>query len=193
MENTKKLSEINIGRMFVEIQRLEERLNNKVGTLISESEDMSDDVFWSLTGELINKIEEFNNAEKATSIFLQDLINKRYIDCDADCDADTALSYVKKYNEMSGKLYTPLFNVIEGYGDDGYGDIIDAFPLFGRERYEKALKGEIEGNSENQYQGEQYIKLNLFEKLVKIYSCDCYCKYDEKEFEDEQHYSPTFL
>lgn len=85
----------------------------------------------------------------------------------------TALRFYKTYRRLKARLSKALWDVIEGFGDDGYGDVIDSFPLFGRERAEKALKGEIEGESRDQYQGENYIGMSLENALFEYYASSC--------------------
>lgn len=76
---------------------------------------------------------------------------------------ETWLGFIKTYDEKVHKLYKPLFNEIKGCGDDCYGDILDSFPLFGETMYNDALKGVHGGSWKNFYQGENYIKMKLFD------------------------------
>lgn len=54
--------------------------------------------------------------------------------------------FAKTWTAKKDALYQPLFDVVEGKGDDGYGDFLDALPLAGREVYEACLDGDYGNN-----------------------------------------------
>ena len=56
---------------------------------------------------------------------------------------EEAISFAKSWQEWRRKLYRPLFDVVEGRGDDAYGDLLDALPLVGRDVIEEVLGGEF--------------------------------------------------
>jgi len=99
---------------------------------------------------------------------------------------DMTMGFVKRYEQICEDLYKPLFDVIEGFGDDGYGDILDSFPLHGRQRVEMGLKGEIDGTSEDQYQGENYVRMNLNDTLTKKFAMKCYHDHRNELHEDAE-------
>ena len=51
-----------------------------------------------------------------------------------------AVQFAKTWADLKDKLYRPLFDTVEGYGDDGYGDLLDALPLCGETFIKKCLK-----------------------------------------------------
>ena len=51
------------------------------------------------------------------------------------------MRFAKTYGIKAAALYKPLFEVVEGRGDDSYGDLLDNLPLIGREVYDKAIEG----------------------------------------------------
>ena len=56
---------------------------------------------------------------------------------------DEAVRFAKSWQGWRGRLYQPLFDVVQARGDDAYGDLLDALPLAGREVIEKALASEF--------------------------------------------------
>jgi hypothetical protein len=56
---------------------------------------------------------------------------------------EEAISFAKSWSGWRGRLYQPLFGVVEGRGDDAYGDLLDALPLAGRDVICKALAREF--------------------------------------------------
>jgi len=59
-----------------------------------------------------------------------------------ECTTEQYVSFANTYRELVSKLYKPLFDVVTGYGDDGYGDLLDTLPLLGREFVKRILEGE---------------------------------------------------
>ena len=51
-------------------------------------------------------------------------------------NGEELIQFAKTYDTMKSKLYKPLFDVVEGKGDDGYSDLLDNLPLVGQELYE---------------------------------------------------------
>jgi hypothetical protein len=60
---------------------------------------------------------------------------------------EEAISFAKSWQGWRGRLYEPLFDVVEDRGDDAYGDLLDALPLAGRDLVGKAQAGEF-GNQQ---------------------------------------------
>jgi hypothetical protein len=93
------------------------------------------------------------------------------------------VQFAKTWDELSGNLYEPLFEVITGKSDDGYGDLLDSLPLAGKVIYEQCLKGQIKNNQdlldkihsqENShhlpdfiFNGENYFAMNLMDTAKK--------------------------
>lgn len=138
-------------------------LNTVFRLHVSHAKPLDDNEFWAMIDELNTEIRRTGKKpdyELAFERFCWEYAFRN------ENKIDKVVRFIKTYESKVAALYKPLNEVIEGYGDDGYGDILDSFPLFGREKYEKALKGEIKGDP---YQGENYIKMKLtdaaFEKF----------------------------
>jgi hypothetical protein len=58
---------------------------------------------------------------------------------------DELVKFAKTYEAMKDRLYDPLFDLVEGKGDDGYGDLIDNLPLLGDKLF-KSLESKEFGN-----------------------------------------------
>jgi hypothetical protein len=65
-----------------------------------------------------------------------------------DWNFDEAMAFIAAYEIKVKSLYQPLFDIVEGRGDDGYGDLLDSLPLAGRETYEKCLTRKFFDNEE---------------------------------------------
>ena len=169
-------NEDTIGQLVMEMNERKSKVEKIVDKMLDGSALMKEDKFWEMTEQLIKGWMR-NKSKNDIHHFLWKLVfgNK--------ADPYLAMQYVRTYSHMVGRLYEPLFEVIEGFGDDGYGDILDSFPLHGRERYEKALKGEIDGESDDQYLGENYIQMTLLQEFNKLYSN--YCQHQKRERNEE--------
>ena len=79
---------------------------------------------------------------------------------------EEAIRFAKSWQGWRGRLYQPLFNVVEDRGDDAYGDLLDALPLAGRDLVGKALAREFG----NQRQFEAVVQDGCAgnEKLAKL-------------------------
>jgi rubrerythrin len=100
---------------------------------------LTDDEFWSILAvyrkEVLSSIRAGRKSE-ASAHNLQCRMESR-----GEQKAALYMRFAKTYELKASKLYKPLFEVVEGRGDDGYGDLLDNLPLIGREVYEKALDG----------------------------------------------------
>jgi len=170
----------NIAQAEAEREALTKSITNAVENLVEKSEPLDDSTFWSLVDRLKDFIKiRHNSYVEGIGSFLHTVVFGHYASKGLETDGFTALSFVRMYEEKVASLYKPLFDVIELGGDDTYNDILDSFPLFGKDRFEKALHGEIIGTSEDQYQGENYIGMRLEEKLVDYFST--FCVYSERD------------
>ena len=50
-----------------------------------------------------------------------------------------AMRFAKTYEAKVAAIYKPLFDTVEGRGDDGYDDLLDSLPLVGKEFYVRCL------------------------------------------------------
>lgn len=165
-------NEDTIGQLVMEINERKTKVENIVDEMIDGTAIMKEDLFWELTEQLIKN---WKSAKSRLGIhrFIWNFVFGQ-ID-----DPYLAMQYIRTYRHKVDRLYKPLFDVIKGFGDDGYGDVLDSFLLHGRERYEKALNGELEGDSKAQYQGENYIRTTLLKEFNKLYSI--YCRYQARD------------
>jgi len=61
------------------------------------------------------------------------------------------VSFAKTYRALKDQLYQPLFEVVEGYGDDSYGDLLDTLPLLGRDFIKLILHGGFGGEGKRDH------------------------------------------
>jgi hypothetical protein len=163
----------NVGEIQREINEKQEIIGKAFRAILHQSEAMEEDNFWELIENLNKTIKRTGNHKVGTENFMHNLVFGHSKVGGEDTTVEDGFSFVKAYEEMSGKLSKPLWNVIEGYGDDGYGDIIDSFLLFGKERYMKALEGVIEGEPDAQFQGENYMGTHLEDDLQEKFARSC--------------------
>jgi len=167
-----------VGTLQGEISERISKVEKLVDKLIEGSALMGDDDFWAAIKDLAKEVKYAkDNTKLACDRFLHEYIFGR------KTDPYAAMRFIRTYNKKVDALYKPLFDTIDGFGDDGYGDILDSFPLFGRERYEKALKGEIEGSSKDQYQGENYMRMSLEDVFKKKFAIACW--YEVRDSEED--------
>jgi hypothetical protein len=163
----------NVGKLQSEINEKKEVIGKAFRAILHQSEAMEEDKFWELIENLNKTIKRTENHKVGTENFMHNLAFGHSKVSGEATTVEDGFSFVKAYEEMSGKISKPLWDVIEGFGDDGYGDVIDSFLLFGKERYLKALEGEIEGKSEDQYQGENYMSMHLENDLEEKFAIGC--------------------
>ena len=92
------------------------------------------------------------------------------------------LSFIKTYNEKTGKISKALYDVVEGYGDDGYGDFCDSFLMHGREAYEKALQGELVKDAKDLDLGENYVRTNLETAAMEYFEGYAFHKKEDEKY-----------
>ena len=175
-------TEANISSLQCKVNTMRKEIRTATEAIMNDVELLPDNEFWPLIEELNRWIAMRKNHTIASEQFIHTLTYNHVRKIDTD--RETAMRFVKTYNEKSGALYKPLYNVITDQSDDGYGDLIDSFPLFGQERYELALKGEIVGDQEEQDQGENYMRTKMEEAMLDLYASSCRSDYDpEGEYE----------
>jgi hypothetical protein len=100
-----------------------------------------------------------------------------------------ATQFAKTWQDLQRQLYTPLFDVVDGRGDEAYGDLLDALPLAGRSVVEASLAGEYGNNrvfeeavlevclSATMLQltdlilhGENYVGMSLFDAAMECFA-----------------------
>ena len=185
------VSVLDFGRFYREAEIMIQGLEISFRLHLDTLEDLDDDTFWNMLAELKKQINRTIPSKiKATSVndarikLACSRLSHGYFFKENE-KVETLLRFVKTYSRKANKLYTPLFKVIEGFGDDGFDDILDSFPLFGRKRYEAALEGKIEGDSDNQDQGENYIAMSLESEAFKLFCSHTRSEADQAEDGDK--------
>ena len=170
-----KISETDFGIMHREASIMMSGLSLSFRLYVSTLKVLDDDTFWEMLEELRerlnhsipNKLEgiQYADIKRSTDQFVWEYAYGRKSD-----RLNDAVRFVQTYDAKVAALYKPLFDEIDGFGDDGYSDILDSFPLFGRTTYELALKSQLCGDSEKQYQGENYISTRLMESTFEYFA-----------------------
>jgi len=148
--------------LYQQREDLNERIQKYVPEIIRDLPRLPDDRFWELV-DAFKAVLEYSGKE--------DMYDK--VKWGAEEFSRRALvsgilpfweymRFTKQYDEMVSKIYDLLFGKIVG-GDDHYGDVLDSYPLHGREAYENALKGVVVKG--DPYLGENYVVTRLDESL----------------------------
>jgi len=185
-----KISALNFGRLYREAEITIKGLEISFRLHLDTLESLDDDTFWDMLADFKKEIdrtipsgiEDPSVSNARVKLAVSRFSHKYYFE--ENEKVETLLRFVTTYNRKTSAIYEPLFKVVEGFGDDGYGDILDSFPLFGRKRYEAALEGKIEGDSKAQYQGENYIATSLESEAFSLFCSHCRYEADEIESED---------
>jgi hypothetical protein len=117
-------------------------------------------------------------------------------------DYEDAIKFLVTWNDITKRLYDPLFDVIEGCGDDGYGDYLDILPLAGEKVIARALVGAYKDHKKlfsdvytsvrqedpddifiKLIEGENYFSSTLEKSLKTFFYSYCRSYYDEVELE----------
>jgi len=170
----------NVGEIARQMYQIQDEISKAKSAIIEELEPIEDKYFWAMIDVINKNIKQTKNHKIGVERFIHNASFGHVDILGHETDIIDVLRFYKAYQVKTGELYNSLLLIIEGYGDDSYGDIVDSFPLFGKERYEKALKGKIEGKSEDQYQGENYIRLTMDKKTDETFARAC-CRNDDEE------------
>jgi len=175
-------TEKNIGELQGKMNSLLDEIKSAINAISNEVEELDAVTFWAIIAEIKKRLSRYSAKDGAFSSSdlkgaVESTIHAVTFDHirDLESDRETAIRFVKTYENLTGKISKALWDVVEGYGDDGYGDICDSFPLFGQEVVEQALKGKL--TVEDPYQGENYVCMSLSEKLVEMYAISCLYDY----------------
>jgi hypothetical protein len=126
---------------------------------------LNDDRFW----DILNKFRSLLNRKGLSTTLAVDELFRLATETDAVAtDAELSIGqsdstletirFAKTYRVKAAALYKPLFDVIEGRGDDSYGDLLDNLPLMGQDMYKQLI-----GNGEKSNYGNN----SVFESAVK--------------------------
>jgi hypothetical protein len=181
-------TEKNLGDIQKKINELKNDITKAVNALMQEENELEEDLFWRLMDEFKNFITryssggEMNNAiiKSAAHSFIHTLTFNHVRGLNTD--RKTAISFSKTYKSLTDRLSKSLWDTIEGFGDDGYGDCIDSFPLYGKDAVVRGLKGELDGL--DPYQGENYVRMSLQNAIEELYPISC--NYDYRTFDEEE-------
>jgi len=185
------VSALDFGRLYREAEITTNGLEISFRLHLDSLTDLDDNTFWDMITDFKKEIDRTIPSRMKDPTVNDARIKLAASRLSHGCffkesaKVETLLRFVATYSRKANKLYTPLFNVIEGFGDDGFGDILDSFPLFGRKRYESALKGKIEGDSDAQDQGENYVAMSLESEAFKLFCSHTRFEADEAEDGDK--------
>ena len=97
--------------------------------------ELPEDRFWELQAVLRGKVCTFrfgykrtNGVEQAASEFFRKPLASDFGKAPS-YSLDEAISFAKSWQGWRGRLYQPLFDVVEDRGEDAYGDLLDVLPL----------------------------------------------------------------
>jgi len=166
-----------IAQLAKERERANEKIRVMVHNLQNGAKPLPEKRFWELVKELKRQLEQTKNRR-------DDDWNTRSGVHNFYCynftqDLMEMVRFVKTYDDKVTALHKSekLNENITGCGDDRYGDTLDSFPLFGQQRYKRAIeKGNPYKNMkhlEAQYykpifQGENYICMTLNDHIIKV-------------------------
>jgi len=113
-------------------------------------EPLDDDTFWKMLDFLRNLLIERGIKGPALSRAVDELFRLPAFwrgcergTCGGGSDPGyttiDAIRFAETYDAKKDALYNPLFDVVEGRGDDGYGDLLDSLVLLGRDLYTKCV------------------------------------------------------
>lgn len=187
-------STVNIEGTMANVGKLREQVNKLRGQIETGYDAVKDSLdllptnvtFWKLIKKLNEDIKYVKSYEIGTGRFIHNL-SFGHINV-IKSDVLYAMRFVKTYGELRDALYQPLNDVITGFGDDGYGDLVDSFPLFGKKRYELALKGQLVGDMDAQYQGENYMNTTMNNKARECFASHCRHEFGSNDYEGEPVY-----
>jgi hypothetical protein len=132
---------------------------------------LNDDRFW----DILNKFRSLLNRKRLSTTLAVDELFRLANETDLVAQAEEyqergidvgdnnystleTIRFAKTYRVKAAALYKPLFDVIEGRGDDSYGDLLDNLPLMGQDMYKQLI-----GNGEKSNYGNH----SVFESAVK--------------------------
>jgi hypothetical protein len=157
----------------------------------NEVTTLPNDRFWQIQGAFVREVVTYrfayvrsNGVEQAARELFRKPLGDDFDGRDGGAatrySMHEAIRFARTWRELIRRLYRPLFEVIEGRGDDAYGDLLDALPLAGREvvqksldyaysshrRFERAVRDAFEDQPQMAVlilHGESYVAMSLYE------------------------------
>jgi hypothetical protein len=168
----------NIGKLQKEIDANKKIVKDAILKIVSEYKPLPEDLFWICVDVLNKSCNNYGITQESVNAFMSNLIfghSRAFIPGTEDTKKarEIAARFFLTFCQKKNALYTPLHSIVNGFGDDSFGDLVDSFILFGQERYELALQGKILGSEKDQYQGENYLENMLEAELVNVYAQSC--------------------
>jgi len=113
---------------------------------------LSDDRFWQIQAVFVREVICFRfgyNRTNGVEQAAREMFRKPLAGDFSSRDDQPPLQYTlaeatqfaKSWQQLSRRLYRPLFDLVTDRGDDSYGDLLDALPLAGRTVIETSLAG----------------------------------------------------
>jgi len=124
---------------------------------------LNDDRFW----DILNKFRSLLSRKGLSTTLAVDELFRLATETDADVGTLEAIRFAKTYRVKSAVLYKPLFDVIEGRGDDSYGDLLDNLPLMGQDMYKQLIGDGEKSNYGNHSVFESAVKDVLEDRMRK--------------------------
>jgi len=173
---------IEIAALANKKSELEDKIEKMVYKLENKMQPLDEILFWEM---LVLLQQTLTNGKKVSEKNITNDIKRQMHNfiCEFRSTYDNKdmylialLRFLKTYDLKVAALYNALDSVVRGCGDDGFGDTLDSFPLWGQKRYAAALKGHPftkradEDGSNNYtkiYLGENYISMILRDEILK--------------------------
>lgn len=73
----------------------------------------------------------------------EEFIRESRFGAGVDFSFEEAAAFARRWARLSGYYHKKLFYVVEGYSDDGYGDLCDNLPLLGVDFYRCVKRAEL--------------------------------------------------
>lgn len=103
------------------------------GDYYNSLKPLDDDRYYEMAPALIGLLRERLSVERASSTLAVknaiDEFMRLAVVGEANYSLEDCVRFTAKHEEIKAALYKPLFDVIEGRGDDGYGDLLDGLAL----------------------------------------------------------------
>jgi len=117
----------NVGQLQSEIDERKEVIAKAFRAILHQSEEIEEDKFWELIEDLNKTIKRTGNHKVGTENFMHNLAFGHSKVGGEKTTVEDGFGFLVAYENMSSSISKPLWDVIEGFGDDGYGDVIDSF------------------------------------------------------------------
>lgn len=173
-----KKTEENIARVVAESNKLLQRACEGIDEIYYHNTELMNDVsFWVLINELNLHIKRADSHSQGVSNFMSNFMWGHLNTSVKFAGRKCVMSFVLTYRDKRSAVMDALDQKITDLSDDGFSDMVDSFPLFGQEMFEKAINREIEGDGHKYYQGENYMMSSLEKHMKHLCLESCRVEY----------------